>query len=167
MRRITYKGETHTIRDWGKILGISEHTIGRRINKLGMTFEEAITAPVVKAGEHLVTYNGETHNIREWAKITGIKEVTISNRLRAGWTVEEAMTPPGTVFHKPVKKKPETEGTPKAVPASEYPKGNCDGCVYWRRASNTNANINCCHYILDEHKHRGCSPVNCERKVIA
>lgn len=165
MRQITYKGETHSIREWSKILGMSEHVIGRRINKMGMTFEEAISMPIAK-NERLVTYNGETRNIREWSKITGINEVTLSGRLRAGWTVEEAMAPTGTVRHKPQKKETVSEKR-KVVEKSQYPKGDCTGCAYWRRLSQTNANTNCCHFLLDCHEKRGCSPANCKRRLPA
>lgn len=42
----------------------------------------------------LITYNGETHCISEWAEIVGLKGVTLRHRLKAGWSVEKALTAP-------------------------------------------------------------------------
>lgn len=41
----TYRGETHTIAEWGEILGISPLKIRRRMTALGWTFAEAVEAP--------------------------------------------------------------------------------------------------------------------------
>lgn len=41
---------------------------------------------------HHLTMNGETHTIQEWSEITGIKWTTINARIKAGWTVEKALT---------------------------------------------------------------------------
>lgn len=47
-----------------------------------------------RRNNNLVTYNGETHCISEWAEIVGLKCVTLRHRLKAGWSVEKALTAP-------------------------------------------------------------------------
>lgn len=42
----------------------------------------------------LITYNGETHCMSEWAEIAGLKYVTFCHRLKAGWSMEDAMNKP-------------------------------------------------------------------------
>lgn len=42
----------------------------------------------------LITYNGETHCVAEWAEIVGLKAVTLHHRLKAGWSIEKALTAP-------------------------------------------------------------------------
>lgn len=41
-----------------------------------------------------IEYNGKTYTIRDLAKEVGIKEHTLAARLRAGWSVEEAVSAP-------------------------------------------------------------------------
>lgn len=43
--RETYHGETHTIAEWGKKLGIDPQKIRRRMNTQGWSFAEAVEAP--------------------------------------------------------------------------------------------------------------------------
>lgn len=40
---LTYDGETHTLAEWGRITGISQYTILKRVRTLGWTVEEALT----------------------------------------------------------------------------------------------------------------------------
>ena len=40
----------------------------------------------------LLTFNGETHSIAEWGRITGVNRRTIMSRLRAGWSIDNALT---------------------------------------------------------------------------
>ena len=40
------------------------------------------------------TLNGETRLIGEWSRIKGIKYTTIWERIRAGWSIEKALTHP-------------------------------------------------------------------------
>lgn len=39
-----------------------------------------------------VTYNGETLTLAEWGERTGLRGSLIGNRLKAGWSVEDALT---------------------------------------------------------------------------
>lgn len=45
-----------------------------------------------RRANHQITHNGETHTITEWSEITGIERCTILWRLKAGWSVEKALT---------------------------------------------------------------------------
>ncbi len=47
-----------------------------------------------KRSNVLITYNGETHCMSEWAEIAGLKYVTFCHRLKAGWSMEDAMNKP-------------------------------------------------------------------------
>lgn len=42
----------------------------------------------------ILTFNGETKSIKEWADSYGIRYGTLQLRLRAGWSVDEAITTP-------------------------------------------------------------------------
>ena len=43
---------------------------------------------------NIVEYNGEKHTVAEWADILNIKYQTLSGRIRAGWSIEKAVTQP-------------------------------------------------------------------------
>lgn len=74
----TYKGKTQSLRKWSKELGISYSTLLGRIEKFGMSVEEAFEKPVIKPIE--LTYHGETHSLKKWSKILGIAESTLGRR---------------------------------------------------------------------------------------
>lgn len=42
----------------------------------------------------LITFNGETKCMSEWARQLGVQPRLIAHRLKAGWTVEEALLRP-------------------------------------------------------------------------
>lgn len=42
----------------------------------------------------LLEHLGKTHTITEWAAMTGLNRLTLSSRIKAGWTVERALTTP-------------------------------------------------------------------------
>jgi hypothetical protein len=44
-RYLTYKGEAHTVADWARILGVGYWLLSDRLNKLGWSVEEALSAP--------------------------------------------------------------------------------------------------------------------------
>lgn len=47
---ITYGGETHSLSDWARKLGIPVHVLSNRINKYDWTVERAFTTPVGNQG---------------------------------------------------------------------------------------------------------------------
>lgn len=47
-----------------------------------------------KRNNRKVTFNGETLHLAEWARRTGISDKLIGQRLKAGWSVERALTTP-------------------------------------------------------------------------
>lgn len=47
---ITFRGETHCMKDWADILGINYRTIQHRINVYGWSVERAFTAPIGNNG---------------------------------------------------------------------------------------------------------------------
>lgn len=47
---ITYKGETHSMSDWARILGVSFHLLSNRINRYGWDVERAFETPKSNKG---------------------------------------------------------------------------------------------------------------------
>ena len=85
----TYDGKTMTLPEWSEHYGINIRTLNNRINKYGMSIEEALTKPIKK--KHYYTYNGETHSIPEWASLYNLKTKTLECRLNRGKSIEEAL----------------------------------------------------------------------------
>lgn len=49
VKKIAYNGETHSVSEWARIIGISRKTLERRLNSKNFTLQEAIEKPVNKA----------------------------------------------------------------------------------------------------------------------
>lgn len=47
-----------------------------------------------KRNNHRIEFNGENHTISEWADILNIDRGIIKDRLRAGWSISDALTTP-------------------------------------------------------------------------
>lgn len=95
-KRIVYRGESHTIREWSKITGVDSRTISSRLHD-GWTEEKALTAPIEQQRQRLappltIVSRGEKHTVKEWSKITGVNCGTIHSRLRSGWPPEKALS---------------------------------------------------------------------------
>ncbi|AQS48095.1 hypothetical protein BMG03_10000 [Thioclava nitratireducens] len=107
----TYKGETLTIGEWSKKVGLAAGVIRARMRN-GWTFERAITTSVVEARlqarekrserikeamkgrtwargtpPRMITHEGETLTLGEWAERLGVTKQTIRKRLAKGLTV--------------------------------------------------------------------------------
>lgn len=95
VNKLTYKGETHSLRQWGKITKLSVNTIKDRLDK-GYTIEQALEKKGLQ--KKYIKYKGQTKTIAEWARELNIKRVTIESRLRTGWSVKRT-------FETPVKQK--------------------------------------------------------------
>lgn len=87
-------GESHSMKEWSKITGLSITTIRGRM-KEGWKEEEILSVPqeretrVIHSKSQKITYNGETHTIVEWAKILGVSNNVLTERVRRGYTDEE------------------------------------------------------------------------------
>lgn len=94
-RHIEYNGETHTLKEWSRILGMSSETLGRRLDD-GWNMDDAFNKPVRhrKPSRSGITFNGETHSIIEWSRITNLPYSTLVKRFEAGWDVKEALSTP-------------------------------------------------------------------------
>lgn len=55
---------------------------------------DAVTQSRNKRTNRWLSFAGETHTVVGWAHKTGLKPVTLKARLRAGWSVERALTEP-------------------------------------------------------------------------
>lgn len=88
----TYNNETHTLKEWSRILNINYGTLHSRIYRSGLTFEDAIKPDPFN---RLITLNGETHTLTEWCNIYNIKRQTVINRIhKHKWDYEKAITTP-------------------------------------------------------------------------
>lgn len=94
-RYVEYQGETHTISEWSRLIGISHDVIAGRLNR-GWSIEDALTKPTRSRKQSCpgIEYNGETRSIKEWSDITGIPYYTLIKRYEADWTPEEMLTTP-------------------------------------------------------------------------
>lgn len=91
---ISYKGQKHTISEWAEIYGISYSKLLDRINKNGLSLEEAISCKGNK-NERLLTYKGKTQSMVTWSSELSIPYTVLRARLnRSHWTVKEAFETP-------------------------------------------------------------------------
>lgn len=90
VERVAIGGESHTIKEWAEICGISDAAMYER-RRRGRKDRDLVV-------ERMVTYEltafGRTQKITEWAKEFGLTGSMIVNRLRRGWTVEDAVSKP-------------------------------------------------------------------------
>jgi hypothetical protein len=87
---VTYCGETKTLAQWAKYLGVTMHMIRNRI-KRGWSIEKALTEPFQYHYIRSVTFEGKTQSVTQWADDYGIKRGTLSARLNKGWSMEKAL----------------------------------------------------------------------------
>ncbi|MGW4289676.1 hypothetical protein ACWEIK_22400 [Streptomyces sp. NPDC004673] len=91
----THAGRTMTLRGWADQSGIKYHTLWRRINNSGMSFDEALTKGAEGANfTQLVTAFGETKPVSNWAvdARANCAATTLLRRLAEGWEPEQAIT---------------------------------------------------------------------------
>jgi len=86
-----YNGESLTIAQISRIVGINRITITTRLRR-GISFSDAV-ANKTKT-KRLFTHDGMTMGIREWAEYLGIKRRALDSRLNRGWSVEKTLTTP-------------------------------------------------------------------------
>lgn len=119
-KRYPYKGEMLTARQLSELSGINAQTLRNRIERMGMTAEEAVNTPA--RGTHL--YKDEWKTIKELAELAGIKPNTLSERLHKGWSVEEAVETPYLVDEQRRQHLAQrrVKATPKLTPKLKLPK---------------------------------------------
>lgn len=102
---ITYNGETHSIKKWCEIRGMSRGTFYQRL-KSGMSEKEALRLEVHdyrlggeitqknKREEIRIEYLGLSRTLQQWAYITGFNYIVLRERYIKGMTPEEILTTP-------------------------------------------------------------------------
>lgn len=90
-KTISFNGETHSIKEWGKIKSLSYSTINWRI-KNGWSVEDALNTPAKVHDQRTIEVNGVTHTVHEWAEINDVGITTIYERLQRGWSEQDAVT---------------------------------------------------------------------------
>lgn len=98
-RKITFNEKTQSIVEWAEETQIPYSTLAKRIYTYGWSAERALTTPNTlkpqqKSTDVVIEYNGEKLCLEEWGRKYKISSGTIRNRLRAGWSVEMAITTP-------------------------------------------------------------------------
>lgn len=96
-RSVSFQGETHTISEWAKVLGISKSTMTARIrlyDKGAMPIESVFSKGLISHKDRYPTYNtydldGVKLNLKQFAVAIGIAEQTVSDWKAKGMTTEE------------------------------------------------------------------------------
>jgi predicted DNA-binding transcriptional regulator AlpA len=89
-RRISFGGETHTIREWSKITGIKWATIWDRLQH-GQPPERALGSYLKQKDAKRIQHQGESMTIKEWSARLGIPLHTIYSRMARGKSTEEIL----------------------------------------------------------------------------
>jgi predicted DNA binding protein len=87
-RKLTFKGETLTVAEWGERLGVNPMRLIGRLHR-GWSEERTLSEPCDhstryrrKSNAVLVTVNGVTKTAAEWAREIGVSRPTMSYRLK-------------------------------------------------------------------------------------
>lgn len=92
-KKYVYHDEMLTLDEVAERTGISKNVIQTRMLK-GMSFEKAISMPMLKHRNQLFKLNNESHTLNEWSVIKHIPSSVIRNRMSKGMSFEEAITKP-------------------------------------------------------------------------
>jgi hypothetical protein len=94
-RIIEFGGRSLTITQWARETGLARQALETRLDA-GWTVERALTEPsgALHGLTVMLEHDGQTLPLQQWAKLVGVAGTTIHNRLRAGWSVERALTTP-------------------------------------------------------------------------
>lgn len=94
-KRIHHNGETLTVAELARRIGIRSGTLRRRLHK-GVPMKRAVKRARMPSGigraakQHVV--GGISRTIKEWNEIAGISRAAFYLRLSEGWTFEAALT---------------------------------------------------------------------------
>jgi hypothetical protein len=92
--RVTFNGETKTVAQWARKIGLDSNALLYRI-QAGWDVERALTEPAEPFEERILTHNGKSQNMAQWAREIGINTTTLHMRINTyGWSVERALTEP-------------------------------------------------------------------------
>lgn len=94
---VTHNGETHTLAKWGELLGLSPHTLWKRLRR-GMPAEQILSKEKharrsSHQTKHTMEIGGEIRLIRDVAAEHGLTATTIYRRLRNGWDMADLFQP--------------------------------------------------------------------------
>ena len=87
----TYNGETKILKDWATFFNIKYTTLYNRINKGGLSFEEAIKDDPYNK---LYEINGNSKRLKEWCEEYGIDLQAATSRIYKGWDIVKTLTTP-------------------------------------------------------------------------
>lgn len=88
----SYKGETHILKDWSRILNINYSTLRKRIFEMGMTFEAAIT--YIDPRDELIWYEGKHYTRKELCALYNIPLQNFYDRQHKGWSLVKILNTP-------------------------------------------------------------------------
>ena len=80
-------GKTLCLQDWAEESGIEITTLWARINRMGLTMEQALKF----THNVYLTVDGITKTQQEWCNQLGLKQTTVCNRRRRGWSDKRAL----------------------------------------------------------------------------
>jgi hypothetical protein len=92
--KISHGGDSKTLSEWSRKLGIPQNTIRARVYKYGWTGAQALgfdPAPYQYNNPGILTYRGEDKTFAQWGVQLNIKPDTIKARVRRGWTNAQAL----------------------------------------------------------------------------
>lgn len=92
--RVTFKGETKTLTEWGAELGIKFTTLSSRLTDYGWGVEKTLNTPVGAHRKRVIEYQGETRTLSEWSKKLGLGYKLLHKRLVSGWGPERILNTP-------------------------------------------------------------------------
>ena len=92
----SYKGESHNLKEWSKILNINYSTIRKRVLEMGMSFEDAIN--YVDPRDALIWWNGKKYTRQELCNKYNIPLQNFYDRSHKGWSLSRILNTP--VIHK-------------------------------------------------------------------
>lgn len=87
---LTWNGETKTVSEWARTLGISHQTLRSRIDR-GFPMARVMRPQTTKTA---ISFRGNLYTLAELSRATGINHVTLRDRLALGWDVERVVTQP-------------------------------------------------------------------------
>lgn len=99
--------------DWSRTLGISRHSIRRRLAS-GYSTEQVLSRDPPNA--RLIEYDGRALRLCDWARELGISGEVIRWRLRQGWSVKKALSAQKRQQRNPTKGRRRDRALAKLVP---------------------------------------------------